>query len=110
MRHLGPVNGLCCNESSWHRRCRGCINCLGILHGNRHHEVSVLFREDMPDDERLSTATGQLGPKCAKTGKPLKFSEAIVHDGEYLSYEAYLELTGAEPSTEPKKVPGLRME
>ena len=49
-------------------------------------------------------------PKCAKTGKPLKFSEAIVHDGEYLSYEAYLEVTGAESSTEPKPVPGLRME
>ena len=36
----------------------------------------------------------------------LKFSEAIVHDGEYLSYEAYLEVTGAESSTEPKPVPG----
>ena len=65
---------------------------------------------NMVDPERLSTATGQLGPKCAKTGKPLKFSEAIVHDGEYLSYEAYLEVTGAESSTEPKPVPGPRME
>ena len=55
----------------------------------------------MPDPEKLSTATGQLGPKCAKTGKPLKFSEAIVHNGEYLSYEAYLEVTGADSSTEP---------
>lgn len=77
---------------------------------HRHDEVSVLTGRNMPDPERLSTATGQLGPKCAKTGKPLKFSEAIVHDGEYLSYEAYLELTGAESSTEPKTVPGLRME
>lgn len=77
---------------------------------HRHDEVSVLTGQNMPDPERLSTATGQLGPKCAKTGKPLKFSEAIVHDGEYLSYEAYLEITGAESSTEPKTVPGLRME
>ena len=77
---------------------------------NRHHEVSGPSGSFMPDPDRLSTATGQLGPKCAKTGKPLKFSEAIVHDGEYLSYEAYLELTGAESSTEPKTVPGLRME
>ena len=77
---------------------------------HRHDEVSVLTGQNMPDPERLSTATGQLGPKCAKTGKPLKFSEAIVHDGEYLSYEAYLEVTGAESSTEPKTVPGLRME
>ena len=83
-------------------------NGIGIHH--RHHEVSALFGRYMPDAEKLSTATGQLGPKCAKTGKPLKFSEAIVHDGEYLSYEAYLELTGAEPSSEPKTVPGLRME
>ena len=83
-------------------------NGIGIHH--RHHEVSALFGRYMPDAEKLSTATGQLGPKCAKTGKPLKFSEAIVHDGEYLSYEAYLELTGAAPSTEPKSVPGLRME
>ena len=64
----------------------------------------------MPDPSKLSTASGQLGPVCAITGKPLKFSEAIVHDGEYLSYEAYLEVTGAESSTEPKTVPGLRME
>ena len=78
--------------------------------GGRHHEVSPPSGEYMVDPEKLSTATGQLGPKCAKTGKPLKFSEAIVHDGEYLSYEAYLEVTGAESSTEPKPVPGLRME
>ena len=76
----------------------------------RHDEVSPPHAIGMVDPERLSTATGQLGPKCAKTGKPLKFSEAIVHDGEYLSYEAYLEVTGAESSTEPKPVPGLRME
>ena len=66
----------------------------------RHDEVSPPHGIGMVDPERLSTATGQLGPKCAKTGKPLKFSEAIVHDGEYLSYEAYLEVTGAESSTQ----------
>ena len=56
----------------------------------------------MPDPSKLSTASGQLGPVCAVTGKALTFGEAIVLDGEYLCLEAYIEKTGAAPSTEGK--------
>ena len=47
----------------------------------------------MPDPDKLSTATGQLGPICSVTGKPITFSEAIVVDDKYVCYEAYVELT-----------------
>ena len=59
----------------------------------------------MPDPTKLSTATGQLGPICAVTGKALTFSEAIVVDDRFVCYEAYLELTGNEPATDSKEVP-----
>ena len=42
----------------------------------------------MPDPSKLSTASGQLGPVCAVTGKALTFGEAIVLDGEYLCQAA----------------------
>ena len=58
----------------------------------------------MPDPSKLSTASGQLGPVCAVTGKALTFGEAIVLDGEYLCIEAYVEKTGAAPSTDGKEV------
>jgi hypothetical protein len=61
----------------------------------------------MPDANKLSTATGQLGPICAITGKPLTFSEAIVLDDKFVSYEAYVEFTGAESSTDDKEISGL---
>ncbi|MBD51537.1 MAG: hypothetical protein CMB08_06480 [Euryarchaeota archaeon] len=61
----------------------------------------------MPDANKLSTATGQLGPICAITGKPLTFAEAIVLDDKFVSYEAYVEFTGAESSTEGKESAGL---
>jgi|TARA_B110000495_G_C23005123_1_gene593691 hypothetical protein len=64
----------------------------------------------MPDPSKLSTATGQLGPICAITGKPLTFSEAIVLDNKFVSWEAYLEITGVEPATEGKDIPGLSLE
>ena len=57
----------------------------------------------MPDPSKLSTASGQLGPVCAITGKALKFSEAIVLDDEYVCWEAYIEATGASPSTDGKE-------
>ena len=63
----------------------------------------------MPDSSKLSTASGQLGPVCAITGKPLKFSEAIVLDNEYVCWEAYVESTGASPSTDGKEVGGLKL-
>ncbi|MBF92702.1 MAG: hypothetical protein CMB78_02895 [Euryarchaeota archaeon] len=64
----------------------------------------------MPDPEKLSTASGQLGPVCSITGKALKFSEAIVLDNEYVCWEAYVEATGATPSTEGKLVGGLDLD
>ncbi len=64
----------------------------------------------MPDPTRLSTASGQLGPVCADTGKALTFAEAIVHDGDYLCFEAYIARTGAEPSTDGKEVQDLNLE
>jgi len=63
----------------------------------------------MPDANKLSTATGQLGPICAITGKPLTFAEAFVLDDKFVSYEAYVELTGAESSTEGKDISGLTL-
>ena len=64
----------------------------------------------MPDSTKLSTASGQLGPDCAVTGKALTFGEAIVLDGEYLCMEAYVEKTGASPSTEGKEVQDLNLD
>ncbi len=63
----------------------------------------------MPDSSKLSTASGQLGPVCAITGKALKFSEALVLDNEYVCWEAYVEATGATPSTDGKEVGGLKL-
>ena len=63
----------------------------------------------MPDPSKLSTASGQLGPVCAITGKPLKFSEAIVLVDEYVCWEAYIEATAASPSTDGKEVGGLKL-
>ena len=64
----------------------------------------------MPDPTKLSTASGQLGPVCAVTGKALTFGEAIVLDGEYLCMEAYVEKPGASPSTEGKEVQDLNLD
>jgi len=64
----------------------------------------------VPDPTKLSTASGQLGPVCAVTGKALTFGEAIVLDGEYLCMEAYVERTGASPSTEGKEVQDLNLD
>ena len=64
----------------------------------------------MPDPSKLSTASGQLGPVCAVTGRALTFGEAIVLDGEYLCLDAYIEKTGAAPSTEGKEVQALDLD
>jgi hypothetical protein len=47
---------------------------------------------------------------CAISGKALTFSEAIVLDDQYVCWEAYVEATGAEPSTEGKEVSGLSLD
>jgi len=64
----------------------------------------------MPDPSKLSTATGQLGPVCSITGRPLTFAEAIVLDNEYVCWEAYVEATGAVPATEGRHVKGLNLD
>ena len=64
----------------------------------------------MPDASKLSTASGQLGPVCAVTGKELTFAEAIILDGEYVCFEAYVEKTGAEPATKGKEVQDLNLD
>ncbi len=68
------------------------------------------WEKNMPDHSKLSTASGQLGPVCAITGKALKFSEAIVLDNEYVCWEAYVEKTGASSSSEGKEVGGLELD
>ena len=80
---------------------------VSILSNNQEQSLIRLY---MPDTKKLSTATGQLGPICAITGKPLTFAEAIVMDGKFVSCEAYVEITGAESSTEGKDISGLKLE
>ena len=75
----------------------------------RKGEMSSIQGTIMPDPSKLSTASGQLGPVCAITGKALKFSEAIVLDGTYVCWEAYVEATGASASTDGKEVGGLKL-
>ena len=59
----------------------------------------------MPDPNKLSTATGQLGPISSITGKPITFSEAIVVDNQYVCYEAYVEIMGNNSATDSRDVP-----
>lgn len=64
----------------------------------------------MPDASKLSTATGQLGPVCAITGKAMTFAEAIVLDDKFVCWEAYVEVTGAESSSDGKYVSNLKLD
>ena len=83
------------------------------LHSESRHKMmknNAILVSLMPDPNKLSTASGQLGPICAITGKALRFSEAIVLDNEYVCWEAYVETTGALPSSEGKQVGGLKLE
>ena len=64
----------------------------------------------MPNASKLSTATGQLGPICAHTGKALTFAEAIVLNNQFVCWEAYIELTGAQPATEGREARSLDLE
>jgi len=64
----------------------------------------------VPDSSKLSTATGQLGPICAITGKALTFAEAIVLDDRYVCWEAYVELTGADSATDGREITQLDLD
>ena len=64
----------------------------------------------MPDSTKLSTATGQLGPVCAITGKALTCAEAIVLDDGYVSWEADIEFTGADSATDGREITQLDLD
>tara|TARA_B100000900_G_C20594194_1_gene722737 strand:+ start:2060 stop:2293 length:234 start_codon:yes stop_codon:yes gene_type:complete len=64
----------------------------------------------MPDASKLSTATGQLGPICAITGKAMTFAEAIVLNDQFVCWEAYIEATGAESASDGKEVSALNLD
>ena len=70
----------------------------------------LLYGQILPDASKLSTATGQLGPVCAITGKAMTFAEAIVLDDKFVCWEAYVEVTGAESSSDGKYVPNLKLD
>ena len=76
---------------------------------SRMNRVTV-HGQIMPDASKLSTATGQLGPVCAITGKAMTFAEAIVLDDKFVCWEAYVEVTGAESSSDGKYVPNLKLD
>ena len=69
-----------------------------------------LFDVNMPDASKLSTATGQLGPVCAITGKAMTFAEAIVLDDKFVCWEAYVAVTGADSASEGKQVSDLNLD
>ena len=69
-----------------------------------------LFDDNMPDASKLSTATGQLGPVCAITGKAMTFAEAIVLDDQFVCWEAYVEATCADSASEGKQVSDLNLD
>ena len=75
----------------------------------RMNRVTV-HGQNMPDASKLSTATGQLGPVCAITGKAMTFAEAIVLDDKFVCWEAYVEITGAESSSDGKYVSNLNLD
>ena len=69
-----------------------------------------LFDVNMPDASKLSTATGQLGPVCAITGKAMTFAEAIVLDDQFVCWEAYVAATGGDSASEGKQVSALNLD
>ncbi len=71
---------------------------------------ALFFADNMVDASKLSTATGQLGPVCAITGKAMSFAEAIVLDDQFVCWEAYVEVTGAVSASEGKKVSNLNLD
>lgn len=70
----------------------------------------VMHGQIMPNPSKLSTATGQLGPICAITGKAMTFAEAIVLDDKFVCWEAYVEATGADSASDGKPVSNLNLE
>jgi len=64
----------------------------------------------MPDPTKLTTASGQLGPKCGSCGAALIFSAALVIDSDYFCPPCYEEKSGASSATDAKQVKGLNLD
>ena len=114
MHHQGPVN----DQYEYAVNLCPCGSRRKLVKNRLYYSIrtkasikkQLLAPITMPDPSKLSTASGQLGPVCAVTGKALTFGEAIVLDGDYLCIEAYIEKTGASPSTEGKEVGDLDLD
>ena len=63
----------------------------------------------MVDRSRLAVTKGELGPICERCGALMTFGESCTHDQTYVCWDCYTALTGAEPSTDSKANPGLRI-
>ena len=63
----------------------------------------------MVDKSRLAISKGQLGPICDSCGTLMTFGESCTIDGEYVCWDCYVKLTGADASTDSITNPGLRM-
>ena len=64
---------------------------------------------NMVDKSRLAISKGQLGPICDSCGTLMTFGESCTIDGKYVCWDCYVELTGADTSTDSNENPGLRI-
>ena len=64
---------------------------------------------NMVDKSRLAISKGQLGPICDSCGTLMTFGESCTIDGKYVCWDCYIELTGADTSTDSNANPGLRI-
>ena len=63
----------------------------------------------MVDKSRLAVSKGQLGPICDSCAILMTFGESCTIDGEYVCWDCYVKLTGADTSTDSNPNPGLRI-
>ena len=64
---------------------------------------------NMVDKSRLAISKGQLGPICDSCGTLMTFGESCTIDDEYVCWDCYVKLTGADTSTDSEPNPGLRI-
>ena len=74
---------------------------------NSRHLVHIVKK--MVDKSRLAVSKGQLGPICDSCGILMTFGESCTIDGEYVCWDCYVKLTGADTSTDSNPNPGLRI-
>ena len=74
---------------------------------NSRHLVDNMKK--MVDKSRLAVSKGQLGPICDSCGILMTFGESCTIDGEYVCWDCYVKLTGADTSTDSNPNPGLRI-